>query len=116
MSWNKALVLLTWVALLGCSAQQPTMAAAVCPAHPDHPLRFVDVFDGAPSDMAALVANHAEAPAGDRQLGCVSDAGRFVTVRCKYADGKVSDTKLPNKINRCDYTIDSKKTLKLDCK
>lgn len=116
MSWNKGLWLLTLIALLGCSMQQPTMTAAVCPAHPDHPLRFVEVFDGAPSDMASLVPDQPGASAGYWQLGYVYDAGRFVTVRCKYADGKVSDTKLPNKINRCDYTIDSKKILKLDCK
>jgi len=116
MSWSRNSGVLLLTAMLGCSVQQPTMAAAVCPARADHPLRFVDVFDGAPSDMATLVPDQAGESSGYWQLGYVYDAGRFVTVRCKYADGSTPDVKLTSKIKRCDYSIDSKKTLKLDCK
>lgn len=116
MSWSRHCGVLLLAALLGCSVQQPTMAAAVCPARPDHPLRYVDVFDGSPNDMATLVPDQGGQSSGYWQLGYIYDAGRYVTIRCKYADGHISDTKLANKINRCDYTIDSKKTLKLDCK
>lgn len=116
MSWNRKFGVLLLVALLGCSIQQSTIAAAACPARPDHPLRFVDVFDGSPSDMATLVPDQAVGSSGYWRLGYIYDAGRFVTIRCKYTDGRVSDTKLASKIDRCDYTIDSKKALKLDCK
>lgn len=41
---------------------------------------------------------------------------RFVTIRCKYADGKTLDVKLSKRVDRCDYQIDVDKTLVLRCK
>jgi hypothetical protein len=79
-------------------------------------LRFVDVFDGTPEERATLVPDRAKERSGYWQLGYVYDAGRFVTIRCKYADGKTEDVKLEKKVKRCDYKIDSKKSLKVFCK
>jgi hypothetical protein len=76
----------------------------------------VDVFDGTPEELASLVPDMAQARSGYWQLGYVYDAGRFVTIRCKYADGKALDVKLPDKVNRCDYRINAQKTLALHCK
>ena len=117
MSWNKksVAVLLLPLLLLGC-ASVPVAAKAVCTPRTDHPLRFVDVFDGSAEELAMLVPDKAKARSGHWTLGYVYDAKRFVTVRCRYADGQTVDVKLAERINRCDYKINAKKTLALYCK
>ncbi|WDD93911.1 hypothetical protein Bsp3421_004014 [Burkholderia sp. FERM BP-3421] len=115
MSWNRRVAVLSFAALLGC-AIEPASSAPVCPVRDGAPLRFVDVFDGAPDEQATLVPDQAGATAGNWQLGYVYDAGRFVTVRCKYADGQASDVKLAKRIARCDYRIGADKTLGLNCR
>lgn len=97
-----------WTSVSAASAQ-------VCPSRPSHPVRFVDVFDGDPLAQATLVPDKAQARSGYWELGYVYDAGRFVTIRCKYADGKALDVKLRREVGRCDYKIDAKKTLVLRC-
>jgi hypothetical protein len=92
------------------------MAAGVCPARDGQPLRFVDVFDGPPEELATLMADNAGALSGYWLLGYVYDAGRHVTIRCKYADGQSSDVKMPDRIARCDYKIDKKKVLTMACR
>jgi hypothetical protein len=91
-------------------------AANVCPSHDRQPLRFVDVFDGPPEELATLVPDKDGNLSGYWLLGYVYDAGRYVTIRCKYADGRASDVKIPNKITKCDYKIDAKKVLTISCK
>ncbi|WP_323118834.1 STY0301 family protein [Burkholderia alba] len=115
MSWNRRLAVLLLAPLLGCSIESAT-SAEVCPVQPGHPLQYVDVFDGAPEDMATLVPDQAQPTSGYWQLAYVYDAGRSVTVRCKYAGGQQSDVKLAQRVNRCDYRIDAQKTLTLKCK
>ena len=82
----------------------------------EQPLRFLDVFDGSPEELATLIPDRAQEPSGYWQLGYIYDAGRIVTIRCKYADGKTFDVKLSNRVNRCDYEIDAQKTLSLYCR
>ncbi|GLQ95192.1 STY0301 family protein [Dyella acidisoli] len=115
MSWSKRcsyllLAFLLWFPVYG------TLASDVCPSKQGTSLRFVDVFDGAPEDLATLVPDQAGKYSGYWQLGYVYDAGRYVTVRCKYANGQTLDVKLSDKVSKCSYTIDSKKTLALRCK
>ncbi|KVD81742.1 hypothetical protein WS62_24510 [Burkholderia sp. ABCPW 14] len=114
MSWSKAAGVLLAMSFYGCASASGT-AAEVCPARAESPLRYVDVFDGAPSEMATLVPDEGGERKGNWQLGYVYDAGRYVTVRCKYADGRTTDVKLADRVNRCDYRIDGQKTLKLMC-
>lgn len=114
MWWNKAAVAAVLAASL-CISLRPVRAAEVCPVRPGEAVRFVDVFDGAPEELATLVPNKARKFSGYWRLGYVYDAGRFVTVRCKYADGTVTDVKLPSKVHQCDYKIDAEKSLKLNC-
>jgi hypothetical protein len=90
-------------------------AAEVCAPHAGPPLRFVDIFDGAVVDQAKLVPDVAEERSGQWQLGYVYDAGRFVTVRCKYADGQAVDVKLAAKVQACRYRLQADKTLTLFC-
>ena len=111
---NKIAVVLLAAISTCCAHAAP--APQVCPVRLDHPLRFVDVFDGSPQELATLVPDQAQEHSGYWQLGYIYKAGRFVTIRCKYDDGKELDVKLSNKVDRCDYKIDAKKRLQLSCK
>jgi hypothetical protein len=113
MSLNSKIPLLLLASL---AVGTPAVAGEVCPSRPQHALRFVDVFDGPPQDLATLIPDKARERSGYWQLGYVYDAGRIVTIRCKYDDGKKLDVKLTNRVERCDYRIDAKHALKLNCK
>lgn len=113
LSRNSTIALL--VVLLGCTLGHVD-AKEVCPIQGDQSLRYVDILDGPIQDMAILIPDEAQHTHGYWSLGYVYDAGRFVSVRCKYADGKVLEIKLLDRVERCNYKIDSKKNLTLDCK
>jgi len=115
MSSSSRLAVLLLVVVGGCSTH-PTVAAEVCPVRAGQPLRFVDVFDGPTADMATLVPDKGDARSGFWSLGYVYDANRFVVIRCKYADKKTEDVKLTKRVERCDYALDSSKTLTISCK
>jgi hypothetical protein len=102
------------VSLLGISTF--ANATEVCPARKGQPLRFVDVFDGPTEEMATLVPDQDYTRSGYWQLRYVYESSRFVTIRCKYADGAVLDIKLIDKVDRCDYKINAKKALTINCK
>lgn len=114
MSWNGAAIVPALASLFFCSVHA-AVAADVCPSGKRQPLRFVDVYDGPPEELASLVPDQAKQKSGYWKLAYVYDAGRFVTIRCKYADGETSDVKLADKVRRCDYRIDAKKALRLHC-
>ncbi|MGH8083505.1 MAG: STY0301 family protein [Lysobacter sp.] len=114
MSSNQSPSRLLLAALLACPIV-PAAAAEVCAQRPEHPLRLIDVFDGTPQEMATLVPDGARKSSGYWELGYIYEAGRVVTIRCKYADGKESDVTLSKKVQRCRYKIDAKQTLSLDC-
>jgi len=115
MSWNRNVVALL-LASLSCCWIPPVIAAEVCPSRLGQPLRFVDVFDGTPEELATLIPDRGNERSGYWKLGYVYDAGRFVTIRCKYADKQTVDVKLSQRVRKCDYKIDAKKTLKVYCK
>lgn len=115
MWWTNRLLPLLFASCVSGTASAAA-ALEVCPDRHEQPLRFVYVFDGTPEELATLVPDRAKERSGRWQLDYVYDAGRFVTIRCKYADGKTEDVKLEKKVKRCDYKIDSKKTLKVLCK
>jgi len=115
MLWNDRIVAILLAVILGCG-MRVAAAAQVCPVWQHQPLRYVDIFDGTPDELATLVPDQAQERSGYWQLGYVYKAGRFVTIRCKYADGKQIDVKLSKEVGRCDYKIDTQKTLKLHCK
>jgi hypothetical protein len=99
------------LAALSGWTSQPTRAAEVCPSRGRQALRFVDVFDGSPSALATLEPDRAGTRSGYWLLGYVFDAGRFVTIRCKYADQQAVDVKLARKVARCRYHIDDRAVL-----
>lgn len=114
MSLSKTFITLLLVSVFACSADSG-VSIEVCPLRAEATLQYVDVFDGPPEELATLIPDNVGEHAGNWQLGYIYDAGRFVTVRCKYTDGKMQDVKLSKKIQGCTYTIDSHKTLKLLC-
>ena len=65
--------------------------------------------------LATLVPDQARRSSGFWRLGYIYDAGRFVTIRCKYADRVVSDVKLAARVQQCAYKIDAHKSLTLNC-
>jgi hypothetical protein len=97
-------------------AHYPVAAADICPYRDGQPLHNVDVFDGPPEEMATLVPDKDQKRSGYWLLAGVYDGGRFVTIRCKYADGQASDVKILNKVTKCDYKTDAKKALTISCK
>lgn len=91
-------------------------AAEVCPLRDGEGARYVDVFDGPPEDLATLIPETTSKTRGYWPLAYVYEAGRTVTIRCKYAKGDPVDVKFPQKIKRCDYKVERKGALSLTCK
>lgn len=91
-------------------------APPVCPIRQNQPLRYVDVFDGEPSDLATLEPDVAKDRYGHWVLGYLYDEGRFATIRCKYADKQTHDVKLAKRVEQCRYSINAKKALQVTCK
>src|SRR5262245_2893377 len=120
MSWSRAAALLALTLLSACAGDRAPANRAqttqVCPVRPDAALRFVDVFDGDPASLATLIPDEAKEESGRWNLGYVYDAGRFVTIRCKYSDDRTQDIKLSSRVSACDYAIDAQKTLTVSCK
>ena len=91
-------------------------AVEVCPVLSDQPLQYADVFDGSPDELASLVPDVSNRRSGYWRVDYVYRAGRFVTVRCKYAQGKVVDVKLPELVKKCSYSLDHHNVLKINCR
>lgn len=115
VSSQKATATVLLAALAICSLA-PAAAAEVCPKRPGHPLRGVDVFDGTPEERATLVPDDPQESFGRWSLRYIYEAGRIVTVRCRYADGHAADVTLSKQVDTCEYRVRANKTLKLDCR
>jgi hypothetical protein len=116
--------------LLSCSSGAPSQSTQAgqsgqsnssnpsnpCPARAGTTLHLVDVFDGPPESLATLMPDEAGERSGYWNLKYVYDAGRSVTIRCKYANDETHDVKLSTVTTRCDYAIDSQQALTLSCK
>jgi hypothetical protein len=84
-------------------APQGRAQAAGCPVRADDPLSNIDVFDGSPEEQAYLVPDTATDERGSWSLAYVYDAGRVVTLRCKYARGAPVDIRIGQRIAQCRY-------------
>jgi hypothetical protein len=105
------------IILFGLASASNALAAnAVCPVRQNQPLRYVDVFDGEPTELMFLEADVAKAHSGYWSLGYIYDKGRFVTIRCKYADKQTQDVRLIKRVERCNYAINTKDILRVTCK
>lgn len=113
MSTCRILSALLALGVAGCAAH-PGPSVPVCPVR-SAPLRYLDVFDGDPSELATLVPEVDGETSGHWLLGYVYDAGRTVTVRCKYADRAEVDVPLVRRVQRCDYRTRPGRGLSLVC-
>jgi hypothetical protein len=86
-----------------------------CPVLAGEELQLVDVFDGSPAEQAYLVPDSTNDEGGVWRLGYVFDAGRFVTVRCKYTHGHAIDLTIATRVARCQYTSQGAAGLKMVC-
>ncbi|MXV10673.1 hypothetical protein DYQ93_06410 [Xanthomonas sp. LMG 8992] len=113
MSLSKQIAALL-LCLLGCSSVRA--APSVCPMRQNQPLRYIDAFDGEPQDLATLEPDVAKERYGHWVLGHIYDEGRFVTLRCKYADKQTHDVTLTKRVEQCSYSINTKNVLRVTCK
>lgn len=113
MSWTRCLAVIAISTIAGYASV--SSATEVCPARREQALRYVDVFDGDPAEMASLVPNETTDTKGYWDLGYVYDQGRVVTVRCKYADKEIRDVKLSERVSRCRYKV-TRNILKITCR
>ncbi len=97
------------------SISSRSVAFEPCAEKMKNPLRYVDVFDGAPEELATLIPDSYDDFSGYWQLDYIYTVGRFVTVRCKYKNGESVDVKIPQKISQCQYNADKNQTLKIIC-
>ena len=104
------------IACMAISFHPMALSANVCEKRNAAPLVSFQIFDGSPEEMADLVPDQGGSRTGYWTLNYVYEAGRFVTVRCKYKDGYITDVKLTEKINKCIYQYDAKKQFSLQCK
>jgi len=116
MSWSRRL----GTALLGAAIllQGTARAAetAPCQAKPATALKYVEVYDGPPEELASLMPDEESKNGGTFTLGDIYTSGRFVTIRCKYADGTAADVKLAAKVESCRYAIGKDKKVSLTCR
>lgn len=103
------------LACLAASLPSAVSAAEICPARSGQFPRYLSVFDGPPEEMADLVPDTDSAGSSFWDLAYVYDAGRIVTIRCKYADGTIADMPLPDRIKRCRYKPGPNRTARVFC-
>ena len=115
MLWSSKCIAALFASTAAFSVQ-PGMGADICQSRDEQPLRFVDVFDGSPEELATLEPDRARERSGYWLLGTIYDAGRTVTIRCKYADGQAFDVTLSKRVNSCSYKINDRKILSICCK
>jgi hypothetical protein len=98
---------LTAILLAALLFQGSTQAAEIspCAARPGTFLKYVEIFDGPPEELASLAPDESGKNSATFVLGDLYAAGRFAIVRCKYADGKTVDVKLTAKVESCKYVI-----------
>lgn len=113
MSWSERVLLVSIVLLTACAGTSADVTS--CPDKAGGVLRNVDIFDGPAEELAVLVPDSPGEKAGYWQLGYVYDAGRFVTLRCKYSGGKQLDIKVSNKIEKCSYRANEELLLTVAC-
>jgi hypothetical protein len=114
--WSNSLTANTALLLAVLSHSGFALSNEVCPQRKGQPLRSLDVFGGAPEQLAYLQPEETGKHTGYWNLGKIYDDGEYVTVRCKYADGQHVDAKLAERVKSCHYWINRKKRLILACK
>ena len=116
MSWSRKLgTALLCAAMFGQGAARAADTAP-CQAKPATALKYVEVYDGPPEELASLMPDEERNDSGTFTLGDIYKDGRFVTIRCKYADGTTADVKLATKVESCKYAIGKDKKVSFICR
>lgn len=86
------------------------------PACPNSNARLinVEVLDG-PREEKALLRGEESRNEDRFDLRYVYDAGRYVSVRCLYSDGKTVDLIFRDRIDECRYKIESDIVATFEC-
>lgn len=90
--------------------------ASVCPARLNDTIQQIDIFDGKPEELAFLAPDDDQALPSIYTLNYIYDAGRTVTVRCKYTSSFVADVELKSKVNQCTFSSYKSGNSALICK
>ncbi len=79
--------------------------STTCPLLGGKEPRSLDLFDGRPEELAYLIPDHVTGTEATWDVGYVYDAGRTVTIRCKYDGRRVVDVAVPHRVGRCGYHV-----------
>lgn len=105
MWWSRARpmrpLLLAALLLAPAAAAAQDQQAPVCPARPGDIVQAIDVFDGTPDELAYLMPDGQRGGASLFTIGPVREAGRRVTIRCKYRSGAVLDVTVRAEAEQC---------------
>jgi hypothetical protein len=106
------------IILLAVTLATPAFAAGAryaCPATKSgQPLVSHDVFDGPVADEAALAPDSGSQTNGVWTFEGTYEDGRFITLRCNYADGAATDITMKQKVKAC-MARTMGKTLSVTC-
>ncbi|MDR5822875.1 STY0301 family protein [Caballeronia sp. LZ043] len=105
-----------WAMCACAAAVSPASAAQLsCPVLPATQERYVQLFDGAPSEQVSLIADQGDARRGSWKIGYVYDQGRALTLQCVYANQATRDIAIPERVDVCRYQTNGAGLTKLDC-
>lgn len=78
--------------------------ASICPQLRDTRVHQIDIFDGAPEELAYLAPDDPDTAPNTYTIGHIYSNGRFVSVRCHYDNGEVRDVKIEKRVRVCRYS------------
>jgi hypothetical protein len=100
-------------------AAMPAAGLAVegtsCPRLDGKAPRALDLFDGSPEELAYLIPDRATKTEATWAVGYVYDAGRMLTIRCRYDGKRVVDVTVP-RVERCGYRVLPGSGLNMTCR
>lgn len=94
-------LLLAMLLLAPVPAAAQDAPPSVCPARPGDIVQAIDVFDGPPEELAYLMADGQRGGASLFTIGPIREAGRRVTIRCKYRSGAALDVLVRAEAEQC---------------
>jgi hypothetical protein len=91
--------------LLALQAAALAGEGTTCPLLDGKQPRSLDLFDGRPEELAYLIPDHTTRTEATWNVAYVYDAGRALTIRCKYDGKRVVDITVSPRVGRCDYHV-----------
>lgn len=88
----------------------------VCPTRTGDIVQAIDVFDGAPAELAYLAPDGQRNGASVFTLGPVYAEGRTVTIRCKYRSGASTDVEVTPRVEACTARRENSGNVAVSCR